>query len=106
MVPISQLIDQLTSITEANVAAAVALDVDQVSALAQRRADLLFEIKIRLQTDPEVDGGDRIVTRAATERLSRVEHRLDNAVGTVLRIFEPRPPGPSVYGRTGQLTPR
>ena len=50
MVPISQLIDQLTSITEANVAAAVALDVDQVSALAQRRADLLFEIKIRLQT--------------------------------------------------------
>lgn len=106
MMPLSQLVDQLTSITEANVEAAVALDVDQVSALAHRRADLLFEIKIRLQSEPDLDEDERATTREATERLARAEHRLQSAVGTVLRILEPQPHGPSVYGRSGQLTSR
>ncbi len=106
MLPLNQLVEQLTLLTESNVSAAVALDVAEVSALSHRRADLLFELKVRLQDQPKLEEEEQRLTREATERLARAEHRLNNVVGTVLRVFDIQPRGPSVYGRTGQLSPR
>lgn len=98
---LSRLVETLARLTEEHVEAAVALNAPRVEALARRRADLLFELDIALQSKPTLTDAQRRETKLQTERLARAEQRLARVIGHVLTVLSPTVP--SVYGRTGRL---
>ena len=97
------LVEQLAELTEAHLAAAIALDARNVDILAHQRADLLFEVQVQLHGSTDLSPEDRERTRVAARRLALAEGRLDRTVNSVLRVLEPNPRGPSVYGRQGRM---
>ena len=104
MVPLYDLVERLAALTEDHVAAATALDAPRVDQLARQRADLQFELRVRLRTPPTLDDADKARTRAAAERLSRAERRFERIVGNVLHLISPvKVRQPTTYGRTGRL---
>ena len=103
MSQISDIVERLAHLTESNVSAVTTLDAPRVGLLARERADLMFELRIRLQNDPGSRDLDRERTRAASERLARAEHRLDRALKSLLRVLEPPSSCPTIYGRTGKI---
>lgn len=97
------MVEQLAELTESSVAAATSLDAPRVGVLARERADLMFDIEIRLRSGVALDEPERARTRAAAERLSRAEHRLGRTVTCLLNILAPPTAPPLVYGRAGTL---
>ncbi len=96
-----QLVQTLVGVTEEHVDAAVALDAERVASLARRRADLLFELDIALQSKPRLTDAQKREVRLNTERLARAERRLAHVIGHVLTVLTPAVP--TVYGRSGRL---
>ncbi|MEM6928628.1 MAG: hypothetical protein AAF602_16950 [Myxococcota bacterium] len=69
--------------------------------ISRRRADLLFELDIALQSKPSLTDAQRREVKLSTERLARAEQRLAHVIGHVLTVLTPTVP--AVYGRTGRL---
>ena len=103
MSELAEMVEALADLTEAHVSAAANLNTDEVERLAQRRTDMLFELKICLSGHPPLDAGDRERVQDATQRLARAEHRFERTVGSLLRVLNPPPRSAGVYGRKGQL---
>ena len=106
MRPLADMVEELAELTEAHVTAATALDAPEVDRLAAARADLLFDLRVRLVSEAEMNDLERGRVRVATERLERAEHRLQRVVGNVLRVLNPPAEGPGVYGPQGQVDRR
>lgn len=96
-----ELVETLSELTEEHVSAAVALDTRRVTQLSRRRADLLFELDIALQSKPTLTDAQKRDVRRHTERLARAEQRLAHVIGHVLTVLTPTVP--TVYGRSGRL---
>jgi len=99
------LLDQLHELTEEQVGAARSLDGARLQKLTERRADLLFALRVALQDPPPTDPGQRSALAEAARRLALVERRLATVAGAVVDTLDavlPARPAPT-YGRCGRI---
>ena len=95
------LVQQLTELAEAQRAAALKLDVKQVTTITKRRGDLAFALRVELSTAKMTPS-----LRAATHQLKEAEERLRRSLQTVLGAIRPLGPDAPAQGYTAQGTMR
>ncbi len=98
------LLERLMALAERQRRAAVAFDLPEIDATTRARADLLFELKVRLGRGLEGEEKERV--RALLPSYRRAEERLAKVVGNVVRALQPPPVRVSTYGRRGALRGR
>ena len=98
------LVERLTALAERQRRAAVAFDLAEVDATTRARADLLFELEVRLGRGLEEDEKERV--REVLPAYRRAEARLSNVVGAVAKALQPPPGRVHTYGRRGALRGR
>lgn len=76
-----RLVAELTTLTQAQLEAARALDTEALNAATQARADLLFELEIELQDG--VPEAERAALRPRVEALVLLEKRVNVVVSLV-----------------------
>ncbi len=98
------LLERLTDLAERQRQAAVVFDVVEVDAPTRARADLLFELQVRLERGLTAEQRDQV--RERLPAYQRAEERLANVVGAVARALQPPKARVSTYGRRGSLRGR
>jgi len=98
------LLERLTELAERQRRAAVAFDLVEVDATTRARADLLFELQVRLERGLGAEQRERV--RELLPAYQRAEARLATVVGTVARALQPPKARVSTYGRRGSLRGR
>ena len=84
--------------------AAKKVDVMRLQALAERRAEILFELEVTLANDPEKPEQPELLLVEHTE-LRDLERRLARVGSLVVRAIAKAAPGPAeTYGRAGRVT--
>jgi hypothetical protein len=99
------LIGRIAALAEAQLDAARRIDVARISALAEERADALFELRCLVAESHELDPQERAALRADVNALRAVDARLAGVARLVLDGLQPwSPHGPAqTYGPAGQL---
>ncbi len=106
----SAVLDQvrdLRRVTEAQLEAAVALDVVRLDALNRERTDRLFALQLVMSEPSDLDDAEKGVIREEAMAIRALELRLArvsrSVLGVVARVAPNRAGAPPVYGRSGQL---
>jgi hypothetical protein len=102
-----ELLRRLNTLTEAQLDAARRLDGAAMTELNERRADVLFSLRVALQDPlpPDADLEDALAREA--RRLQRLEHRLAHLAHLVLQTLDrvvPNPHPPPTYASTGRMS--
>ncbi len=100
----AQLVERLTALAERQREAAVVFDVSEIEATTRARADLLFELNIRLERG--LGEQELAEVRELLPAYQRAEKRLSNVVGAVALALKPPPGRIRTYGRRGALRGR
>jgi len=105
---LSRLVRRLTGVTEKQLAAARALDGEELAIQNQHRTDLLFELQVRLDSARPLDENARKVLAHDVDRLTLMEARLARVAGIVATALAPADlrQRPATYGRSGAVSER
>lgn len=96
---------KIAVLSETQLIAAREMDSARVSALAEERADALFELRCTTAQPLDLDEGDRAVVRGLLDRIRVLDARLLRVARIVLDAIHPwSPHGPApTYGRAGRM---
>ncbi|MFK7930541.1 MAG: hypothetical protein AB8H79_20305 [Myxococcota bacterium] len=102
------LLRRLTELTESQLTSARNLNGAAMFDLNERRADVLFSLRVALQEPVSTDPTVRQAISDEALRLRRLERRLSHVATLVLDTLERLTPTPhrppTTYGSTGRLT--
>ena len=101
------LLRGLCDLTEAQLDAARRFEGKQMFTLLERRADVLFSLRVAMQEPVPDDAALRAALASEARRLRQLERRLTHVAGLVLHTLEritPTPAPPPTYAASGRMT--